>query len=313
MTANSIVTKLQRLTGKLGLEGLGRPSWFFSMLFVVTLIIAKPIKISAQETQRQETQLQNTQRQNEQHQDEQHQDEQHQNDQRRDTQRIDAILSQIEQVGSTLDDISCQVVFTEDDQVNLTKRVKTGTIKLLLTDGDPMLAIHFSKSTVDGLLGKQEWYLLKGRWFYEVSERLEQITEREIALAGETIDLFDLEKTPFPMPFGQKKKQIIDNFDVTLVAPTANDPPHTDHLVCIPKANSRFRKRYDKLEFFVLRDLHLPRRVVITQNEGYEIRTADFPDLSPSSLNQNLSAKVFDQLPAWKNYKRVSEPVKRVP
>ena len=90
---------------------------------------------------------------------------------------------------------------------------------------------------------------------------------------GETIDLFDIEESPIPIPFGQKKDQIQRNFVVVLVAPTEGDPPNTDHLVCKPKPDSRLSTAFQRLEFFVSRDLHLPVRMV----SRYSARRSSLP------------------------------------
>ena len=138
-------------------------------------------------------------------------------------------------------------------------------------------------------------------------ERIRQVTKREIARPGEKVDLFDLENAPFPLPFGQNKEAILRNFDVTLVPPAGGDPPNTDHLVCVPKAESRLHRRYEKLEFFVLKDVHLPSRVVVTKGDGLEISTADFPDLSAKSINAGVTKKDFARPKTWKKYEVVVE------
>ena len=223
--------------------------------------------------------------------------------------RIDEILTQLERRSDGLTDIRCKVKFVEDDRINLTKRVKIGRILFLISQPNPHFLVHFEKTEVDGILGKQEWYLFDGRWLYEALERIRQITKREIARPGEKVDLFDLEKAPFPLPFGQKKDKILRNFDVTLVSPAPNDPPKTDHLVCIPKSGSAMDRKYDKLEFFVRRDVHLPSRIVVTKNDGLEINTAEFQDLSEGSINTGVTKKEFQRPSAWKKYKEVVEPL----
>lgn len=222
--------------------------------------------------------------------------------------RVDRILTQVEEVNLTLRDIRCRVRFVEDDRVNLTKRIKIGRIKFLDTEENPRFLIHFEKSEVDGLRGKQEWYLFDGRWMYEGIERLKQVTKREYVRPGESIDLFDLETAPFPLPFGQRKEQILHHFSVTLAPSTANDPADTDHLVCLPKPTSRLHRRYDKLEFFIRRDVHLPSRIVATGKGQEVITTADFPDLGPSSINSGLKEKDFSRPKAWRKYALVVEP-----
>jgi len=221
--------------------------------------------------------------------------------------RVDQILTQLEIRSDGLKDIRCKVRFVEDDRINLSKRTKHGSILFMITEPNPHFLIHFEKTEQEGVRGKQEWYLFDGRWLYEVLERIEQVTKREIVRPGEKIDLFDLERAPFPLPFGQKKETILRNFEVTLLPPVEGDPQNTDHLVCVPKPESTMYDKYDKLEFFVLTDLHLPGRIIVTKNGGLEINTADFPDLSAKVINTGVKKKAFARPAAWKKYKEVVE------
>ena len=221
--------------------------------------------------------------------------------------RIDDILTTLEQRSDEIKDIRCKVHFVDDDRINLSRRTKHGSILFLITAPNPHFLIQFDKTEVDGVLGKREWYLFDGLWLYEVLERIKQVTKREIARESEVVDLFDLETAPFPLPFGQKKDAILRHFNVTLASPEEGDPPDTDHLICIPKPDSKMRRKYDKLEFFVKRDIHLPSRVVVTKSEGMEVSTANFPDLSAGSINAGITKKDFAKPGAWKKYKVVIE------
>jgi len=221
--------------------------------------------------------------------------------------RIDEILTQLQQRSDGLQDIRCEVRFVEDDRINLTQRTKFGGILFLMTKPNPHFLIHFEKTEADGVLGKQEWYLFDGQWLYQVVERIAQVTKQEVARSGMEFDLFDLEKAPFPVPFGQKRETILRNFNVTLTSPAPGDPPRTDHLICVPKPDSRLYRKYERLELFVHRDIHLPSRIVVTKNNGYEINTADFPDLSEKSINAGVKPTDFEKPAAWKKYKEVVE------
>ena len=220
---------------------------------------------------------------------------------------VDRILTALQQRSDGLKDIRCEVSFTDEDRVNLSKNRKNGRILLEVAKPNAHFLVHFDKTDLDGVRGKQEWYLFDGVAFYQAVERLEQVTKQMIAGSGQEIDLFDIEKAPFPMPFGQKKENILRNFDVQLVKPTGGDPPDTDHLVCNPKPTSRLARRYDQLDLFVHRTLNLPKRIIITKNNGKEINTADFPDLSEKSINTGLSRNDFEKPEAWAKYKEVAE------
>ena len=221
--------------------------------------------------------------------------------------RIDEILTQLQHRSDDLKDIRCEVRFVEDDRINLTQRTKFGEILFLMTKPNPHFLIHFQKTEADGVLGKQEWYLFDGQWLYQAVERTAQVTKQEVARPDKEFDLFDLEKAPFPLPFGQKRETILRNFDVTLAPPTPGNPANTDHLICIPKADSRLHRKYERLDLFVHRGIHLPSRIVVTKNDGLEVNTADFPDLSEKSINAGVKPKDFDKPAAWKKFKEVVE------
>ena len=222
-------------------------------------------------------------------------------------QRIDGILTKLQARSDGLKDIRCQVHFVENDKINLSKRTKIGTLRFMMSEPNPQFLVHFKRIEFDGLLGKQEWYLFDGRWLYTAIERLKQVTKQELAQPGERLDLFNLEKAPFPVPFGHKKETILRHFDVELAPPAHGDPPGTDHIVCVPKATSELRRRYEKLELFVKKDVHLPSRIVVTRNDGLEVNTADFPDLSDRSINVGISANDFAKPAAWRKFKEVVE------
>ena len=81
--------------------------------------------------------------------------------------RIDEILTRLEKRSDGLEDIRCNVVFVEDDRVNLSKRTKKGSILFLITEPNPHFLIHFERTEADGVLGKREWYLFDGRWLHQ--------------------------------------------------------------------------------------------------------------------------------------------------
>ncbi len=223
------------------------------------------------------------------------------------TARIDEILTQLQHRSDDLKDIRCEVRFVEDDRINLTQRTKFGEILFLMTKPNPHFLIYFQKTETDGVLGKQEWYLFDGQWLYQAVERTAQVTKQEVAEPDKEFDLFDLEKAPFPLPFGQKRETILRNFDVTLAPTAPGDPPNTEHLICISKADSRLYRKYERLDLFVHRDIHLPSRIVVTKNDGLEVNTANFPDLSDKSINAGVKPKDFEKPTAWKKFKEVVE------
>lgn len=223
--------------------------------------------------------------------------------------QVDRILAALQQRSDDLRDIRCEVRFEEDDHLNLTKREKYGRLLFAMTEPNPHFLVQFDRTVVGGVTGKREWYLFDGQWLYQAIERIAQVTRQEIAKPDEKLDLFNIEKAPFPLPFGQKKETILRNFDVSLMPPAPGDPPDTDHLMCKPKPGSRLTRRYEQLDLHVNRKLHLPTRIVVTKSQGLEINTADFPDLSEKSINTGIKPTDFARPPEWKSFKEVVEEI----
>lgn len=227
--------------------------------------------------------------------------------------RIDEILTQLESRNEEIRDIRSDIKLIDDDQVNLTRRTRTGSILFMKAEPNPMWMVHFDRTVADGMLGKQEWYLFDGRYLFEGLERLEKVTKREFVREGERVDFFDIEQAPFPLPFGQKKEKIRKNFNVLLVPPTPKDPDNTDHLLCIPKPESVFEGRYNTMEFFVDRELHLPVKILVKKEDGLVTTTAEFPNLSEKSINAGVSEKDFKHPREWRSFEEIYEPLPEAP
>jgi hypothetical protein len=223
-----------------------------------------------------------------------------------DADRIDVILQQLEDRGASVDDLNCRVEYTVEDTLADDKFTKFGRILYQKQEPNPNFLVYFEKMhQADIVNRKREWYLFDGRFLWEVKEAAKNKIQHEVVEPGEKIDLFDIEASPIPIPFGQKKAQIQKNFLVVLVSPAEGDPPDTDHLVCAPKPDSRLHKDYLRLEFYVSRSLHLPVKMVTVLRGGTQINTAVFPDLSAKSINTGLSDADFELPPETRKWKTV--------
>ena len=223
--------------------------------------------------------------------------------------RVDEVLARLQKRSDGLKDIRCDLTLVEVDNLNISERRKEGKLLFLITPENPQFLIHFEKSVVDDQLGKPEWYLFDGYWLYEALARTKRVVKREIARAGEKVDLFDIETAPFPLPIGQRRDKILRHFDVTLAEPAKGDPKDSDHLVCIPKPGSRLERKYDRLDLFVQKGVDLPCRVVATKTKGLVVITADFPDLTEKAINAGVTAQDFAHPKEWKGFQVTVEPL----
>ena len=215
---------------------------------------------------------------------------------------VEKILDRLEKRGDTVSDLSCKV-----RQEMLGKAIgetitKEGELKYLRgADGNnPRFLIHFTKITQDDFPIKPEWYIFDGRWFIDAKESTKVVNRREIVGPGQKIDLFSVEDSPFPLPFGQKKLEILKNFEVKVVPRGVKDPADTNdskHLLCIPKPGTQKEREYKEIHFYVDPKLDLPKTIVAyrkTGNKVSEIQTVAFPDLTQKSINRGLPVSAFD-------------------
>jgi len=124
---------------------------------------------------------------------------------------------------------------------------------------------------------KMETYSLHDRFLDELNEKTSMLIHREVVPPGQVINPTRLGEGPFPVPFGQKKKDVLENFTVQLVAPADKDPRNSDHLELIPKPGNALAKKYKKVSFFISRENDLPVRIVTESSE--DIVTAEFTDI----------------------------------
>lgn len=227
-----------------------------------------------------------------------------------DQSRIDTVLEQLEARGSTVKDLKCQVEYAVEDVLADDTFTKFGQIRYKQAEPNPVFYIYFERMNQGGHVNRnREWYIFDGRSLWEIKEAAKNKIQHEVVAPGEKIDLFDIEESPIPIPFGQKKEQIQKNFAVVLMSPVESDPGNTDHLICQPKADSSLASEVERLEFFVERDLHLPVKIVSVQRGGNQINTAVFPDLTAKSINTGLSDSEFEQPPEARKWKEVlAEP-----
>ena len=75
----------------------------------------------------------------------------------------------------------------------------------------------------------------------------------------------------FPLPFGQKKDDILREFTVEKPAPHEKDPPGTDHLRLLPRPGANTGKTYRQLDFWLAREgaiAGLPLKVRVAKLDG---------------------------------------------
>ncbi len=178
--------------------------------------------------------------------------------------KVDEILDKLEVKGQAIKGLACELTYkyvtvfpVEDAQI------KQGELLFARAEPNPRFLIHFTKLIADGVIVEHgEYFLFDGEWLTERNDRGKTVTKRQIVRKGKRVNPFRLGKGPFPLPFGQKREEILRTFTVTLEAPAAGDPENADHLHCVPLPRTELATKYSRVEMYVDKKIELPVRIV---------------------------------------------------
>jgi outer membrane lipoprotein-sorting protein len=137
----------------------------------------------------------------------------------------------------------------------------------------------------------RETFVFDGRILYHKKDATKQLIIWEIRRAEEpALDSFELGKTPFPMPFGQKKEAVLKHFDVTRdAAEESRDKENRGVLVLKPKKDTPLAETYTAIALWVEAKTFLPTRARLWDTSE-NITTIDFHSIV---INKNVDAKMF--------------------
>lgn len=196
-------------------------------------------------------------------------------------QATDEILDRLESQGAAIKGLKCKLHYEYVMREPVESRhIKEGD--LLFTRGEPnsKFLVHFKKKIADGVVSESgEYFAFDGRWLTERNDRSRKIIKREIAREGEKTDPFRIGHGPFPLPFGQKRGDILKNFKVTLQPFTLGDPLQSRHLNCVPIPNTDLASRYTRVEIYINKRSGLPVRIVTERVKDGNRIEVDFNDV----------------------------------
>jgi len=206
---------------------------------------------------------------------------------------LEAVLDRLERAGDKVNDLRSRLVFETFNTVLEDRITKTGLLLYKKQRPNAMFLVRFDRIHQGGVSSEnREWHLFDGRWYTEARQTVRQVVKREIVRPGQEINPFELGKGPFPLPFGQKKSEMLRLFDITLVPPAEGDPAQCVHLKCQPQPGTEMAEKYKMLHLYVSERLDLPVRIVADQTDD-NVVTVIFEKLE---INPAVAGSEF-QLP----------------
>lgn len=201
------------------------------------------------------------------------------------------------------------VIDEEEDAVT-----KTGEIWYQQAKPVAKFLIHFAEKVASGRKDVlDERHLFDGQWYIQLQSRTKTWEKREVRKPDAPDDPYKVGQGVFPLPFGQKKEDVLREFDVRLVPPAADDPPATDHLRLTPRENTETAQTYRTLEFWVSREgplAGLPLKVQAAKLKGTgQLDSYITITFSDAELNAGFSAGIF-KLECPPGYEQIIEELK---
>lgn len=214
--------------------------------------------------------------------------------------RIHDILERLEKRGRTIHDLSAKLRWEIFDEIIEDKQAKIGQLLFKREEPHPKFFVRFDKTIIeDQVIRKAEEHLFDGRWYIEKREATKSVIKRQIVREGEKFDPFRIGQGPFPLPFGQKEADIIDRFDVTLIAPQKGDPAASEHLKLLPKGGELAAK-YRELHFYISQKIDLPVKIVAKQKDD-KVLTVWFEEVKVNSgiAGGRFAVQIPSNDPTW--------------
>jgi hypothetical protein len=211
---------------------------------------------------------------------------------------VDKILTRLEEreVHDLRAKVKWELTYVVEEQEEPDR--KFGTIWYKAGKPVARFKVHFDTKIVGTSKRKlDEEHLFDGRWYVELQSRTKMVTRREIRREGEKSNPYKLGEGAFPLPFGQKKADILAEFEVERLAEKVGDPPATDHLRLTPRPNTTTGRTYKSLEFWVARTgahAGLPVKVLAGKKGGTgTVKSYITITFSEIELNSGFARNVF--------------------
>jgi len=217
--------------------------------------------------------------------------------------KADDVLNALRDSGRSIKSFSANVKVNDFDNGTGAETNRFGKVWFLIKpDGEPVMHIVFDQKQVGGkkMIPDKVEYLLDDGWLTLRTDATKTESRMQLVPQGQKVDLFQLGKSPFPMPIGQDPAEIQKQFDVSRQAPANDDPPGTIHLLLKPKPNSPMANRFSSVDIWTDTKTRMPVRIKTVDSKQVRETTADLTDLLVNPDLKNQDVTLPDLPPDWR-------------
>ena len=197
-----------------------------------------------------------------------------------DTCELQSVLKRLHENAAELEACVAKLeyLFIESPDLLDAHSLRTGRLYYVQTDDRSRVRIDFETLKQDDFEPQQrrEIFLFDGVWLTKVDYELEQVDRYQQAPEGEPIDAIEFISHHFPLVGFSGTRHVEAEFDVRL-GRDSEDDPNLIHLVLDVPEDSRYSEDYSEIDFWIDRDLFLPRRIraLSTLGDIFDLRFFD--------------------------------------
>lgn len=135
------------------------------------------------------------------------------------------LLAELETADKGLRSLQSRVLYVRTFELQGDDQKWEGSLAFQVTpcadpakQADRRFAVHFDRSKIGRRIEDEDkTYVFDGHWFTERNAKLKTLTRREVVRQGDAADPMRIGDSPFPLPIGQKRADILERYNAKRV------------------------------------------------------------------------------------------------
>lgn len=206
-----------------------------------------------------------------------------------------AILDRLERAGDTFVTLRADLEYEVRNAMTGETELRTGTVAYQKETADQPAKFRVNFQTLrleEGPVTRQRVeYLFDGRFVIKDQYATKTRTCWQVAAEGQRVEALRIGKGPFPIPFGQKTRDVLELLHAGTRPAESSDPPNTDFLLLSPLPGREKDVNFTRLEMWVDRRTNLPVKLR-ARDENQTVKTVVFSHIQ---TNPKIDPKLFDE------------------
>jgi len=203
------------------------------------------------------------------------------------------VLEQLEAAGKTYPTIRAELLYEVSNPTLGDRELREGWVAFQTgtKDRPGRFRVHFETKKQGGgrKIRYRMDYAFDGKWLTQKNYKTRQIIRYQVAAEGERIEPLRLGQGPFPVPFGQRKDDVLEYFHAQARPAGPGEPAGTLCLELTARKQYRRKLGFARLQTWVDPKTHLPVKIV-SLDTSKNVTTVEFRDIR---TNPKLADAIF--------------------